>query len=238
MILKLEYDKTKRTGFLPAFICGGLIAAAVPVLNMSLRAELYLSMPGSPLQILLDANWQVMAMLNLLLISCGACLLYHTEYADNALQKMRTLPVRESRLFWGKVLLLVCMCVVLLAAESAGIAFCCRHWFPAAAASASDIARAAGLALAYLLPTVMASLFIVSLCRSLWTSLGICVLCVFTATLLPADRFIFSMFPFLLPLRTPLASADMPRYLLVIGGELFLFGLAESLFLTIRRAVS
>ena len=30
----------------------------------------------------MDANWQMMAMLNILVCICGACMMFHTEYAD------------------------------------------------------------------------------------------------------------------------------------------------------------
>jgi len=103
MSFSLECKKVKRTGFTPAFLCGGILAATVPVLNMTVRSENYLGLYAGPVQILLDANWQMMAMLNILLIVSGACLMYHTEYADNAIQKICTLPTKESRLFFSKV---------------------------------------------------------------------------------------------------------------------------------------
>ena len=88
MSLGLECKKIRRTGFFPAFIVGGLLAAAVPVLNMAVRSNIYVGIENSPLQILMSANWQMIAMLNVLLIVAGACLMYHTEYADNGIQKM------------------------------------------------------------------------------------------------------------------------------------------------------
>ena len=111
----------KRTGLIPAFFCGGLLAAAVPVLNMTFRSEMYLGLEAPPIQILMDANWQMMSMLNILLITAGACLMYHTEYADNAIQRICTLPAKESRLFFGKSAFLVLMCAVILAVEAAGM---------------------------------------------------------------------------------------------------------------------
>ena len=33
MSLSLECKKVKRTGFIPAFLCGGILAAAVPIVN-------------------------------------------------------------------------------------------------------------------------------------------------------------------------------------------------------------
>ena len=105
MSVSLECKKIKRTGFLPAFFGGGILAAAVPVTNMTVRSEQHLNLPGGPMQILLNANWQMMAMLNVLLVVSGTCLLYHTEYVDNAMQKMKSLPIRESSVFFGKAVL-------------------------------------------------------------------------------------------------------------------------------------
>ena len=41
MSLSLECKKAKRTGFIPAFLCGGILAAAVPIVNMAVRSEMY-----------------------------------------------------------------------------------------------------------------------------------------------------------------------------------------------------
>lgn len=52
MSLSLECKKAKRTGFIPAFLCGGILAAAVPIVNMAVRSEMYLGQQNSPMQIL------------------------------------------------------------------------------------------------------------------------------------------------------------------------------------------
>lgn len=105
------------------------MAAAVPIVNMAVRSEMYVGQQSSPMQILMGANWQMMAMLNILLVVAGSCLLYHTEFADNAMQKMKSLPIRESSIFFGKFVLTSIMSVVVLAIEAASIAFCVSHWF-------------------------------------------------------------------------------------------------------------
>ena len=84
MSFYLEWKKMKRTGLVPAFFFGGLLAAAVPVLNMTFRSQIYLGLDAPPVQILMDANWQMMSMLNILLVTAGACMMYHTEYADGS----------------------------------------------------------------------------------------------------------------------------------------------------------
>ena len=108
MSLSLECKKAKRTGFIPAFLCGGILGAAVPIVNMAVRTKMYLGQQNSPMQILMGANWQMMAMFNILLVVAGSCLLYHIEFTDNAMQKMKSLPVRESFIFFDKFLFSSC----------------------------------------------------------------------------------------------------------------------------------
>ena len=97
MSLVCEYKKCRRSGLFPVFLAGGLLAAAVPAMNMFFRSELYLHRPQTPLTILLEANWQMMGMLNLFLVLAGASVLYHMEFADRAFLRMET-PVSYTHL--------------------------------------------------------------------------------------------------------------------------------------------
>ena len=152
MSVSLECKKVKRTGFLPLFFGGGILAAAVPVINMAVRPEIYLNQPGSPIQILLNANWQMMAMLNVLLVVAGTCLLYHTEYADNAMQKMKSLPIRESSMFSGKAVLTVFMGIFVLLIEAAAVIFCTFHWFGIGKDFWGELCKYFGYSLLLMLP--------------------------------------------------------------------------------------
>ena len=238
MSVFLECKKTKRTGFLPAFIGGGILAAAVPVVNMAVRSEMYQTKQGNPIQILLGANWQMMAMLNVLLVVTGACLLYHIEYADNAMQKMKSLPVRESSVFTGKVILTIFMSFLVLAIEAGAIAFCSYHWFEIGNGFFSGLCKNFGYAFLLMLPCVILSVLISEACRNMWISLGIGVVCVFTATMLPAADFALSLFPFAMPFQI-FAGTDIEqavRYIYAAAVEFFAFGLAELLFIKVRRS--
>lgn len=234
----LECKKLKRTGFIPAFLSGGFLAAAVPVLNMAVRSENYLGLHTAPVQILMDANWQMMAMLNILLITAGACLMYHTEYADNAIQKMCTLPLKESKLFFGKVTLLALMCIVILAIEAAGITFCSYHWFEWSREVWVEILKNFGYALLLMLPSVIGSLFLASACKNMWVSLGIGVVCIFTATMLPTESFVLSLFPFALPFQIFAGTAENTARSFLIAAmiEILMIGTTEVLFLKVRRS--
>jgi len=231
MSLSLECKKVKRTGFIPAFLCGGILAAAVPIVNMAVRSEMYLGQQSSPMQILMGANWQMMAMLNILLIVAGSCLLYHTEFADNAMQKMKSLPIKESTIFFDKLVLTSIMSVVVLAIEAASIAFCVSHWFEIGSENF-------GYSFLLMLPCVLLSLLISSACKNMWVSLGIGVVCVFTATMLPTDNFVLSLFPFATPFQifvtTEMTQAMHYIYAAII--EIVVIGIAELVFIKVRRS--
>ena len=230
MSLSLECKKAKRTGFIPAFLCGGILAAAVPIINMAVRSEMYLGQPSSPIQILMGANWQMIAMLNILLVVAGSCLLYHTEFADNAMQKMKSLPIRESAIFLGKFILTSLMCVTVLAIEAASITFCVSHWF--------EIGKNFGYSFLLMLPCMLLSLLISSACKNMWVSLGIGVICVFTATMLPTDNFVLSLFPFATPFQI-FANTEMTQvmhYVYAAIIEIVVIGFAELVLIKVRRS--
>lgn len=238
MSISLECKKVKRTGFLPAFLFGGILAAAVPVINLAFRSEMYLSKPENPIQILLGANWQMMAMLNILLVVTGACLLYHTEYADNAMQKMKSLPIRESSIFLGKAILTILVSLFVLAIEAGAIAFCSYHWFEIGNDFLGDLCRYFGYSFLLVLPCVIMSLLIAEACKNMWVSLGIGVVCVFTATMLPTSNFTLSLFPFAMPFQI-FTSADITQtmhYIYAAAAEFVMLGLAELVFIKVRRS--
>ncbi len=237
MSVSLECKKMKRTGFTPAFLSGGLLAAIVPVLNMAVRSENYLGLHATPVQILMDANWQMMAMLNMLLIVAGACLMYHTEYTDNAIQRMCTLPIKESKSFFGKVTLMALMCIVILIIEATGIAFCSYYWFELTHEVWTEVMKNFGYALLLMLPSAFGSLFIASTCKNMWMSLGIGVVCVFTAAMLPTKNFVLSLFPFALPFQIFAGTAENTAcsFLIAAAVEILIIGIVEVLFLKIRR---
>lgn len=237
MSVFLEWKKAKRTGFLSVFFGGGILAAAVPALNMAFRSEMYVTQKGTPVYILLSANWQLMAMLNVLLVVVGACLLYHTEFADHAMQKMKSLPMRESAVFAGKAMLIFFMSIFILMMEAAAVVFCSYHWFQIGTGDWGELWKSFGYALLLMLPCIVLSLLIAEFCRNMWVSLGIGVICVFTATMLPANSFIFSLFPFAMPFQM-LAGTDITlitRYICAVLAEMAVLALAEILSIRIRR---
>lgn len=238
MSFALERRKVKRTGFLPAFLGGGILAAAVPVLNMAFRSEMYVSMNGSPVNILLGANWQMMSMLNILLIVAGACIMYNTEYADNAIQRMCTLPTKESTMFFGKTAVLITVSILLLVIEAVSIFGCSVHWFLQSTDLYMEILKNFGFFLLLMLPAILLSLLIASVCKNMWISLGIGVICVFIATMIPTGNFVLTLFPFALPFHMLGGhAADVIRNYAIAGAiETVVIALLEVVVLKVRRS--
>ena len=237
MSVSLECKKVKRTGFLPAFFGGGILAAAVPVINMAVRSEMYLNQQGSPIQILLGANWQMMAMLNVLLVVAGSCLLYHTEYADNAMQKMKSLPIRESSIFLSKAVLTIFMSLFVLVTQAGAVALCCYRWFEVGKGFWGELCKCFGYSFLLMLPCIILSLLISEACKNMWVSLGIGVVCVFTATMLPTTNFALSLFPFAMPFQIFVGTniTQSTHYICGAIAEFAVCGLAQFIFVKVRR---
>nr|WP_317413946.1 ABC transporter permease [uncultured Solibaculum sp.] len=238
MSLSLEIQKLKRTGYFLTFLAGAALASAFPLVNMLVRPENFVSLPGDPFAILVDANWQMMAMLNILISICGACMMYHTEYADNGIQKMDVLPVRSSSLFFSKFAIASFVLAIMIAIETLVLTGCSVHWFPSYQFDFLPLAKSAGFQWVVTLPTVMLMLILSSACKNMWISLGIGVILVFTLSILPQDNLILSLFPFSSPYQTFLTAMENGRVLLFLGvciGETIGLGLIGVIYQSIRR---
>ncbi|MCM1283048.1 MAG: ABC transporter permease [Muribaculaceae bacterium] len=231
----LEYKKTKNSGFFPAFFAGGFLAAVIPVIHTAARANFFTRQAGTPVSILLDANGQFMSMLHVLLLVAASCLLYNIEYADNAMTKMRTLPLRESAVFFGKVALTLLMSLLALAMEAAGILLCSCRYFTPGPGLWTELFQSFGYTFFMLLPCTVLSLLISEACKNMWTSLGIQVICVFAAAMLPEDSFLCSLFPYALPFLSLADTGNAAGCLWVAVAELAVFSLAELIFIKAGR---
>lgn len=238
MSLAIESKKLKRTGYLPAFLAGGFLAAAFPVVYMMVKAEEMTSLSGNPLEILMSANWQMMAMLNILISICGACMMYHTEYADNGMQKMSVLPIRQGNLFFSKFVIAALVLSAMVVIEMAVLVGCAKYWFSGYLFDLTEILKTAGFQIVVSLPTVMLMLVIASACKNMWVSLGIGVILVFTLSIFPQDNTVLSLFPFASPYQTLAGAIENSRtalFSVVCGIETVVFGIAEVLYLKVRR---
>lgn len=237
MSFALECKKVKRTGFVWAFICCGILSALVPILNMMLRSDMYLSQNAPPLEILFNANWQMMSMLNILLVVAGSSIIYHTEYADNAIQKMKTLPILEGKIFFNKFVLMAVMTFITFVIEMIGIGFSAYHWFEFTSNTFLELVKNFGYSFLLILPAILTSILISSAFKNIWLSLGIGVVCVFVATVIPTSNFYLSLFPYALPFQI-FSSAKISmitKFIIASLSEILILSFSEIVFVKVRR---
>ncbi len=238
MSLGIELKKLKRTGYFPAFLAGGLVAAAFPAIYMGVKAETLAPFSGNPVQLLMTATWQMSAMLNMLISICGACMMYHTEYANNGMQKMLALPVRQNAVFFGKFVIAAAALALMTIMEIAALAGCAQYWFTKNALDVPELLKTAGFQIIAALPTVMLMLIIASACKNMWVSLGIGVILVFTFSIFPQDNALLSLFPFSSPYQIFYDAAEKEivfRHLSVCIVQTAVLAMAEVLYLKMRR---
>lgn len=237
MIFSLELKKIRRTGYLPLFLAGGILSSAVPLVNMAVRPETFTGLPGGSFPILMDANWGMMAQLTILLIVCGCCLIYHTEYADRGDLKMNTLPVRQPSLFCGKFGIMLLAVVLTLLFQSASLAFSSVYWFSDRSVNIKELVQGMGYELILLLPTLTLMLFAASLCQSMWISLGTGVILTLLGSMIHENRLILAMLPFAAPYQMlhAVSPEDAKTCLIICGAETVLFGAMEMIYLRTRR---
>lgn len=202
MMLVIEWKKNKRTGLIGSFLGGALLAGVIPVLNMVFRSEVFTSVDAYPLDILLNANWQMMAMLNVSLIVVGSCLLYYVESADHAIQKMLSLPIKEENIFLAKFLLVSTFYLAVLVIEAVALGFSSVYWFPESPDLTMELIKNIGYIFLLSLPAIVLSLWIASFFANIWITLGIGIIGIFLATMLSDQSIILASFPFKLPFQT------------------------------------
>lgn len=163
--------------------------------------------------------------------------MYHQEFANNAMQKMNTLPIRGSALYRGKCGLLCLLLGMALFLEGTAVGLCVIYWFPAGNEFWLTLGKYLGFSYLLTLPCVFLSLLISSVCQNMWVSLGIGVVCIFTATILPSENFALSLFPYALPFRLLFETARPERYLWAAPIEVGILLLSEAVIVRIRRTL-
>lgn len=238
MTFALELKKTKRTGFFPAFFLGALAASSLPVINTAARPDTFIHQALPAGDILLNANWLMLAMLNIFLVIIGACILYHTEFSNGGIEKMHMLPISRNQFFFCKALLLLLGTGTMLLIESLFLVFCACHWFPESPGLLSAVFQNTCYSLLMMLPVIILMLLIASLCRNMWVSLGVGITLLFTAQMVMSSDTILTYFPFALPfqfLSSSGYSREKTAFLAAALTESVLFGVFKILLTKFRR---
>ncbi|MBU5592980.1 ABC transporter permease [Clostridium sp. MSJ-4] len=202
----LECKKLKRTALFPALFLGGILSAAFPIINLFARGTSFVSLPHPPLEILVNSNWAMMVMLNSFLMVLGACIIYHIEFADNAIQRMDSLPIRPSSLFLSKFILLSVVLVVVFIIEGMAFLFCTWKWFGVMEDIIIDLVKFEIYSYLLSLPVLSIMLTVSSFFQNMWTTVGIGVIGIFASQILN-NVDILRYFPFLMPYQSSLGES-------------------------------
>ena len=91
-----------------------------------------------------------------------------------------------------------------------------------------------------MLPVILLSLLIASLCKNMWISLGIGVICVFLATMIPTRNFVLTLFPFALPFQVFFSHGVcvVRNYAAAGVVEVFVIALLEIVILQVKHVHS
>lgn len=236
MSLFLECKKLKRTALLATLLSGGILSAAFPVLNLLVRADSFVHLPNKPLIILFNGNWMMMAMMNSFLVVLCVCILYHIEFANNAMQRMDTLPVQPGKLFINKFILLVFAFMVIFIIEGAAFYFCTWKWFSITDGFLAETVKLMAYSFLLSMPMMSIMLVVSSLCENMWVTLGAGVIGIFAAQILNNAKW-FKYFPFLMPYQSPLGNniAIDSTMCIIAAAETILFLAAGVIFTKVRR---
>ncbi len=233
----LEFKKIKRTGLFLAFISGGGLAAAIPILRLTFQSEQNL-INLEPIEKLLTDNWLLIGLLNSFLIITGACLLYSIEYSNQGLEKMKTLPIKESSLFFNKIFLLMVFSLIMLFLEMIAIVIATQQWSDFYEGFGIELMKNFGFLFLMILPTIFLALIISSLFENIWVSLGINITAIFLATMIYQKNFWLSLFPFALSFQIlEETTQDVHRIVAAIV-EIAVFSFIELLIIKVRRDVA
>lgn len=232
----LECNKLRRTALLPALFFGGLLSAAFPVVNLLARADSFIHLPNPPLQILVNSNWLMISMLNSFLMILGACIIYHIEFADNAIQHMDSLPIRPSNLFLSKFILLAVAFAFVFILEGASLLLCAWKWFKIPDGFLMDLIKFIAYSYLLSLPVLSIMLAVSSFFKNMWTTVGVGVIGILASQILNnVDS--LKYFPFLMPYQSSLGKGLDPNTILCIvaAAETILFLIVGILLSKVRR---
>lgn len=116
--LTIEYKKEKRSGAFEILIVASLVGSAYAIANFIWRKNALLSLPLAPMDILLTQLYGMIALLNLFAMIIASILIYHLEFQNRGLEKMRTLSFSLGQMFECKFLILSFALFISLTLES------------------------------------------------------------------------------------------------------------------------
>ena len=208
--LSIELIKCKRSGVASIMAVAGLFGALYIFAVFFVRNETLMALPMPPMDILLTQAYGLIAVINMFSIIVAACLIYRTEYAERAIQKMYALPIKAVGLYGCKACILVVSLIVVFVVQYSILGIVGNMYLPEYAFEISTFLEYSVYTFLSTLPVVLFMLVIASQSANMWIVLGVGVVGFFSGMAMSLmDSIWFLINPFSLMLAPALSSSAM-----------------------------
>ncbi len=208
----LELRKEKRTGVIPVFLAVGMLGAAYAFVNFFVRKEQLLSLPLSPMDILLTQLYGMIMILNLFGIVVAACMIYNMEFQGGAIKKMYMLPVRMSKIYLCKFLILTVLLLIAVVLQNLALVKIGITDLPHGTFEIRALLQFAAYSFLTSMPVLSFMLLISSRFENMWIPLGIGVAGFLSGMALAnSDSYFLMVHPFVVMLKPAVAMSAQPN---------------------------
>jgi len=206
-----ELQKEKRTGVVPALPAVGLLGALYAFVNFGVRKDTLLSLPLSPMDVLLTQLYGMIMVLNLFGIVAAACMAYGMEFKGNAVRKMYMLPVSVPAMYFCKFLILSITLLSAIGLENLALLKIGMTDLPKGSFDGKMLVLFAAYSFLTSMPVLSFMALISSRSENMWVPLGVGVAGFLSGMALSAsDAEVLMLHPFILMLKPAVAMAAQP----------------------------
>ena len=221
--LAVELHKEKRAGIIPTLPIVGILGAAYAFFNFHVRKDTLLSLPLSPMNVLLTQLYGMIMILNLFGIVVAACMIYNIEFRGGAIRKMYLLPVSVSEMYLCKFLILTVLLFAAVAIENLALMQIGMKNLPGGSFEAGTLLQFALYSFVTSMPVLSFMLLISLRFENMWVPLGVGVAGFLSGMALASSTSaVLMLHPFIVMLKPAVAMSAKPDILVV------LFAVAET----------
>ncbi len=195
--LRIEMQKLRRTGVIGTFIFTGVAGAIYAIMNWYVRKDILLSADIDPMTTLLTQLYGVICLINIFAIVVSTSNIYHIEYQNNGLKKMKTLPIKASEIFISKLVILISTLLLSYMIEFVALAFLGKKYLPNSSFDFHTLVQFGFYIFLISLPCLTFMLVVSILSTNLWISIGVGVIGFFSGmSMIVTDNSINFVNPF------------------------------------------
>lgn len=209
--LTIELRKEKRTGVIPILLTVGVLGAAYAFVNFLVRKDTLLSLPLSPMDVLLTQLYGMIMVLNLFGIVVAACVIYNMEFKGSAIKKMYLLPMSVPGMYLCKTLILTVGLLIAVVLQNLALMKIGMTDLPQGTFEMGTLIQFAAYSFLTSMPVLSFMVLISSRFENMWVPLGVGVAGFLSGMALANADMEWLMFhPFVVMLKPAVAMSAQP----------------------------